>query len=113
VLDRQPAARAGTARDRHRLRVALKKFRYLVETMPASPAALARLRRVQGALGELHDLELLHARLEEFSARHAVTAGWFESRRAIWQRRQRTLLRRQQGLRFTAAQLRALARPRA
>lgn len=112
VRDRQEAARTGDACDRHRLRVALKKLRYLLETLPSPPAGLARLRRAQAALGDLHDFELLLERLEKFSARHPATARWLATRRDRLQRHGRTLRRRQRGLRFSPAQLRALTQPR-
>ena len=112
ILERQPAARTGDVRDRHRLRVALKKFRYLAETLPGPPAGLARLQRIQASLGDLHDFDLLLARLGQFAARHPATARWLETRRAQLQRRGQALLRRQRRLRFTAAELRTIIRGR-
>lgn len=109
VLERQRDAHTGDADDRHRLRVALKKFRYLAEILPASgPDRLARLQRVQSSLGDLHDFELLLARLEKFAARHPATGRWLETRRRLLQRHGRALLRRQREVRFTATQLRAI-----
>jgi CHAD domain-containing protein len=49
----------------HRLRVALKRFRYTVESfLPLQQATWGRdLKRLQGFLGEVHDLDVLRARL--------------------------------------------------
>ena len=53
----------------HRLRVGLKRFRYLVESfLPQQRAAWGRdLKRLQGLLGDVHDLDVLRARIVPFS----------------------------------------------
>jgi CHAD domain-containing protein len=67
----------------HRLRIALKKFRYTVENfLPARHARWgAELREMQDLLGEMHDLDVLW--------RTAVATGAFgsEQTRLEWRRR--------------------------
>jgi len=58
----------------HRLRVALKKFRYMAESLPAglsvlAPAEIAAIRTQLGMTGEMHDLDLLIARLKRIATR--------------------------------------------
>jgi CHAD domain-containing protein len=55
----------------HRVRVALKKFRYMVEALQPilrsfDPTHLDRLRTLQGRMGDLHDLEVLSAAFRDF-----------------------------------------------
>lgn len=52
----------------HQLRVGLKRFRYLVESfLPPQRAAWGRdLKRLQGLLGDVHDLDVLRARILQF-----------------------------------------------
>lgn len=61
------AVRAETAHDWHQLRIALKRFRYVVESLlPARYAAWeASLKSIQDALGKLHDLQVLDAFVRE------------------------------------------------
>ena len=58
----------------HRLRVALKRFRYLVESvLPEQKAAWSfDLRRLQGLLGDIHDLDVLRQRVLRRSRVQAV-----------------------------------------
>jgi CHAD domain-containing protein len=62
-------------RERHRLRIALKRYRYLAEVLPPadcplSSGQLQRLRIAQRRLGELRDLMLLEKRLRRFADWH-------------------------------------------
>ncbi|MCU0759410.1 MAG: CHAD domain-containing protein [Steroidobacteraceae bacterium] len=67
--------------DSHRLRVAVKRARYLSEAVARLPrgvryAATARaLARQQRALGEVADLAVLQDRLAQFARRHPGDAG--------------------------------------
>src|SRR5688572_2205791 len=95
VLTRQRAAVNAGARKRHQLRIALKQFRYLVESSESPqgnrrPAAIARLHRALAVMGERRDLDLLEEDLERFSARHSATADWLESQRPRLNRRRQT-----------------------
>lgn len=59
----------------HRLRVAFKKYRYLVEPLaPLSgnhdPAVLARMHELQGLMGDIQDLAVLLRSLRSWAAKH-------------------------------------------
>jgi CHAD domain-containing protein len=77
--------RAGPPRDDagiHRLRVALKKLRYMAESLPAglsflTPAEIAAIRSQLGLTGEMRDLNLLVARLRAVAARQKRGKGKF------------------------------------
>ena len=78
----------------HRARIALKKFRYVVEVLhsflPAASAhGLVRLHRCQTIMGEIHDLDLLLLRLEANNLPRADCAG-FHRRRARLRRSYQT-----------------------
>jgi CHAD domain-containing protein len=65
---------AGAVRTLHKLRIALKHFRYIVEIAEeVSPhvhvAAQPTLRTLQRRLGQVHDADVLLARLDRFAAR--------------------------------------------
>ncbi len=66
----------------HRLRIALKNFRYLVENfLPQRYEAWAAdLKRMQDSLGELHDLDVLRQEVRKRSAQlsSATVARWLE-----------------------------------
>lgn len=48
----------------HHLRVALKRFRYCVESfLPGQAAWIADLKKLQGLLGDIHDLDVLRGRV--------------------------------------------------
>jgi len=64
----------------HRLRVALKKFRYMAESLPAglsvlTPAELEVIRTQLGVTGAMHDLDLLIARLKRIATRRLREHG--------------------------------------
>jgi CHAD domain-containing protein len=61
----EAAGQIYAAESLHRVRIALKKFRYALEIADESgaapcPAALGVLKRAQETLGRLHDLQVLH-----------------------------------------------------
>ncbi len=61
----------------HKLRIGVKRFRYAVENLVPQlyPAWRADLKRVQDLLGDLHDLDVLAALLEQESERLAAGAS--------------------------------------
>jgi CHAD domain-containing protein len=68
----------------HRLRVALKRFRYMAESLPAglsvlTPAESAAIRSQLGLTGEMRDLELLVVRLRASAATRGRDRGSFAS----------------------------------
>ena len=70
----------------HRARIALKKFRYVVEALQpllgsGSAAELRRLHRCQTLMGEIHDLDLMLLGLEANKSPKAEHTG-FHRRRA-------------------------------
>jgi CHAD domain-containing protein len=59
-------ARTGRAAEMHRLRIAIKRYRYALETLEACgdrglTTAVEAARELQGTLGRLHDLDVLIA----------------------------------------------------
>lgn len=78
---RKRLARLDSAKPRstHRLRIALRRFRYAVETAsrlaPAYGAGLATLRALQERLGRAHDAQALLQRLERFERWHPGETG--------------------------------------
>jgi CHAD domain-containing protein len=69
----------------HRLRIAVKRFRYVVESfLPEQHAAWGRdLKRLQDWLGEVHDLDVLRGRIlqlaEEESFPRTTADNWVQS----------------------------------
>ena len=59
----------------HRLRIAVKRFRYTVESfLPEQYAAWGRkLKRMQDCLGEIHDLDVLRSRILQLSRQELVS----------------------------------------
>jgi CHAD domain-containing protein len=93
----------------HRLRVALKTYRYLVEALqsllPASTAAqLDGMRAWQACLGEIHDLALFEQQLGRFAGLNKAGQS-YERILGTLARRRRQLARRHD--RFAPAGLRA------
>jgi CHAD domain-containing protein len=79
--------RVGRAADVHRLRLAVKKYRYMMELIAqaglATPGpALEASRRVQEALGRLHDLDVLLALLRRRKAGRRLVQPLARARRA-------------------------------
>ena len=71
VLERRAAVDPNRVQTLHKLRVALKKFRYLMEVVAplvpdTSEAALESLHALQTTLGDLHDLEVLSGALSGY-----------------------------------------------
>jgi CHAD domain-containing protein len=66
----------------HRLRIAVKRFRYAVESfLPAQHAVWGPLlKRLQDLLGEGHDLDVLRARILEFAQKQKLPA----TTRQLW-----------------------------
>ena len=77
---------AGTvyAGDRlHRVRIAAKKLRYLIEFSDTGNAeALRRLKRLQKILGKLHDAQMVQHHIDETAAGESVV-GLYRSLRAM------------------------------
>ena len=83
------AAASGAPRPMHRLRIAVKHYRYLLELLAplglsGAEAVLEQARTTQHTLGQLHDLDMLQELLE----RHGAPA---EVRQALRRERQRRL----------------------
>jgi CHAD domain-containing protein len=79
--------RVGRAADVHRLRLAVKKYRYLLELLAqagiATPGpALEEARRVQEALGRLHDLDVLLSLLRRRRTGRRLVSPLARARRA-------------------------------
>jgi CHAD domain-containing protein len=72
----------------HALRVGLKRFRYTVESLLPERSAVwdENLGQIQGLLGEIHDLDVLNARIRQESDRLDPTSAG-SLRRAIASRR--------------------------
>ena len=82
------AVRTETPAPWHALRVGLKRFRYTVESLLPERSAIwdASLGQMQGLLGEIHDLDVLRARItQESDGIDAASAG--SLRHAISMRR--------------------------
>jgi CHAD domain-containing protein len=92
--------RAQDARQLHRLRVALKRYRYMRDAWLGQGGEVepfTHLRAAQKCLGEWHDLMLLEARLRRFARRHPGSGKYGPTLRLL-RRRQETRARRQRRL---------------
>lgn len=111
VLDRQRSARFSVPENYHSWRVALKQFRYLLETLPATgperAAGRRRLQAAQAAIGDLHDFDLLLGRWEKYAARPTPARALAAHRPAL-HRRRTALVRRLDRRRLSPAELRRL-----
>ena len=69
----------------HRLRIAVKRFRYTVESLlPEQYAAWGRaLKRMQDCLGEIHDLDVLRGRVLQLAKHESLS----RKRLHVWLRR--------------------------
>jgi CHAD domain-containing protein len=77
--------RSGSQLAAHRLRIAVKRFRYTVESfLPEQYSAWGRdLRRMQDCLGEMHDLDVLRGRIVQLAKEESFS----RQTRRTWSRR--------------------------
>jgi phosphohistidine phosphatase len=94
VLESLRAADPRRSETLHRLRIAVKKLRYLMEALaPLAPqefdAVLSQAVRLQGLLGTIHDEDVLLADMRQFAAQKkgAAARGWPGVRAAIGRQR--------------------------
>ena len=83
----------------HRIRIAFKKFRYMVEAlsgiMPGiSDRQVRAMQAYQKSMGKIQDVEVLLARLEKFVKRESVTEGLLSSFRRNLLSRRASLVKR-------------------
>jgi len=83
----------------HRIRIAFKKFRYMVEAlsgiMPGiSDRQVRAMQAYQKSMGKIQDVEVLLARLEKFVKREDVTEGLLSSFRRNMLSRRASLVKR-------------------
>ncbi len=79
VLERHRAIDVSNLRTIHRTRVAFKKFRYIVESLPLQVSGrtrreLRRLAHYQRKMGTIQDLEVMRLTVEDFQERHPAAA---------------------------------------
>ena len=82
----------------HRTRIAFKKFRYIVESLPPSVTGLGRrdlrvLAWYQRRMGNIQDLEVVQASVEEFLRRRSHAEALFEPFSGYLKRRRSRALR--------------------
>lgn len=80
TVERQRAMDPGEVATIHRVRVAFKKFRYMVEALQPlfaeiTAERIAAMQDFQSMMGEVQDTEVLLARLDKFARRHNSLAG--------------------------------------
>jgi len=83
------AAASGRPLPAHRLRIAVKRWRYALEVLDASSlgpftTAIEEARRVQEKLGSLHDLDVLLDLLRRSPRTRPLRAGLAARRRDLW-----------------------------
>ena len=81
----------------HRVRIAYKKFRYMVESLPPaiarpSSAQLTAMTDYQGAMGRIQDVEVLDRQVEEYAERFPVAASDLSRFRQVLLERRRLLI---------------------
>jgi len=90
----QSARSSGDPDALHQARKSVKQCRYLADTAGVTGRVqLTRLHALQAALGELHDLDLLLARMESHATRHRRTAAWLRRHGATARQRRLRLWR--------------------
>lgn len=80
VVELQQAMDPGAVKTIHRMRIAFKKFRYMVEALQPlfagiTPKRLAKMQDFQSMMGEVQDSEVFLARLDKFARRHEYLAS--------------------------------------
>jgi triphosphatase len=75
VIERKQAITPTDGSSIHRMRVAFKKFRYMVESLPplrgrTSSKQLKAMNTLQGSMGDIQDVEVLLANVQSFARRH-------------------------------------------
>lgn len=83
----------------HRVRIAFKKFRYMIEAVApllpgANPRYLERLRNFQSLMGEIQDAEVLLSTVEKFRSRKKIDAAVAEVFREELLRHRQQLIKR-------------------
>jgi CHAD domain-containing protein len=95
VRERRQAADPNVPASVHRVRIAYKRFRYIVESLPPAvgrPSALqlSAMREYQTLLGEVQDAEVLMGFLSEYTDQNPLVAPSLASfREAVLDRRRR------------------------
>jgi CHAD domain-containing protein len=98
TVDRWHAIDPSTPRTIHRTRVAFKKFRYMVETLPFALTGLCKrdlrnLAYYQRKMGNIQDIEVIQACITAFIERNESAATLLASFRAYLQGRRKRALR--------------------
>jgi len=81
----------------HRTRIAFKRFRYMVEALPPLPATAGQhqgMRAYQSVMGEIQDLEVLLAAVDEFSHQNDISPVAIRRLKGKLLRRQKQLVRK-------------------
>ena len=99
TMESRQGRSAGTPDSRHRTRIMLKKTRYMAEALAPLPdvfdaGRLKQAHAAQDLIGDIHDLELILARLGKFMAREKNRGPRLEPVRRTLRRRHAQLVRR-------------------